>query len=221
MTTFAVTDSFEANVSRTGCGQTHINTLVLSVIRIRFFDPFEHPMPGSPFRLTLGEKTIEGKCDENAWIDIRIIDVPEKATIEWGLVDADEEEIPQGRGYPEADDVPVDEQGVSTAATNSADPKSADSSAAPADQTPTMNYLYAREIHLVFDPQPEQATLQRLHNLGYNVWQDLEQNVRAFQLTYQQSLTGRASDIEADLWGWHDDCSPDPFPRLDLKQNVQ
>ena len=72
-------NSFEANVSRTGQGQTHINTLVLSILRIRLFDPFEQPMPGSPFRLTLGERTIEGKSDEDAWIEIRVVEVPEQA----------------------------------------------------------------------------------------------------------------------------------------------
>ena len=83
-----------------------------------------------------------------------------------------------------------------------------------------MNYRYEREIHLAFDPEEEKATLQRLHNLGYNVWQTLEENVRAFQLTYKQPLTGKLSDIKSDLWCWHDDCGPTPFPRLESKHKV-
>jgi hypothetical protein len=217
MTTLVIANSFEANVSRTGCGQTHINTLVLSVIRIRLFDPFEHPMPSSPFRLTLGERTIEGKCDEDAWIEIRVIDVPEKATIEWGVVDDGEEEIPQGPGYPEA----TTDSSSDQATAPPPDAKTADPNPAPPDQKQAINYLYEREIHLVFDTAEEQATLQRLHNLGYNVWETLEENVRAFQLTYQRSLTGNISDIKSDLWGWHDDCSPNPFPQLETKDNVK
>ena len=216
MTSQTFVNSFEANVSRTGCGQTHLNTLVLSVVRIRLFDPFEQSMPRSPFRLTLGERVIEGKSDENAWIKIRVVEVPEQATIEWGSVDHEEEEIPQGPGYPTATDE-SSEQSVAAPPNT----KSVSNAPAPSGQEQSNNYLYEREIHLVFDTQEEQATLQRLHNLGYNVWQSLEENVRAFQLTYKRSLTGKVADIKTDLWCWHDDCSPSPFPQLETKPNVK
>jgi hypothetical protein len=181
---------------------------VLSVLRIRLFDPFQRPMPGSPFRLSLGGRAIEGKSDHDAWIEIRVAEVPEQAKIEWGKVDEEEEEIPQGPGYPE----PSDDFSESkmTAGNPSAPPKKGDS----------MNYLYEREIHLAFDPEEEEAALQRLHNLGYNVWESLEENVRAFQLTYKRPLTGKLSDIKSELWGWHDDCGPNPFPQLESKHKV-
>lgn len=209
-------NSFEANVSRTGQGQTHLNTLVLSVLRIRLFDPFEQPMPRSPFRLSLGERTIQGDSDQNAWIEIRVVEVPEHAKIEWGKVDEEEEEIPQGPGYPEPSD-DFSEQPSEAPPTTMATP----TPPAPPEKNDSMNYLYEREIHLAFDSNEEEATLQRLHNLGYNVWKTLEENVRAFQLTYKRPLTGKLSDIKPDLWCWHDDCGPEPFPHLETKHQVE
>lgn len=209
-------NSFEANVSRTGQGQTHINTLVLSVLRIRLFDPFEYPMPRTPFRLTLAERTIEGKADENAWAEIRVVEVPELAKIEWGQVDEEEEAIPQGPCYPEASDESSEQD-------TEAEPKAKapDSTATPPQKKNSINYLYEREIHLAFDPDEEKATLQRLHNLGYNVWKGAEETVRAFQLTYKRPLTGKVSDIKSNLWDWHDDCGPKPFPKLEAKDKVK
>jgi len=209
-------NSFEANVSRTGPGQTHLNTFVLSVLRIRLFDPFEQTMPHSPFRLMLGERIIEGKSDDNAWIEVRTIEVPEQATILWGKVDEEEEEIPQGPGYPEASDEVSGQD-----AQQPVNSEAPDSTPAVPQEKESIKYLYEREIHLVFHPEEEKATLQRLHNLGFNVWETLEENVRAFQLIYKRSLTGKIEDIKSDLWCWHDDCGPDPFPQLEIKNKVK
>ena len=206
-------NSFEANVSRTGPGLKHLNTLVLSILRIRLFDPFEQPMPRSPFRLTLGERIVEGKADDNAWLEVRTVDVPEQATIEWGKVDEEEEEIPQGPGYP----VTVDESDENTVAESS--DEGAPEPTYPEEPKP-VKYRYEREIHLAFDPEEEKATLQRLHNLGFTIWETLEENIRAFQLTYKRSLTGKMEDVKSDVWGWHDDCGPDPFPQLEMKDKV-
>jgi hypothetical protein len=209
-------DSFDANMARTAQGKDHINTLVLTVLRIRLFDPFEYAMPRAPFRLKLGPRTIEGKADDDAWVEIRVVNIPEKATIEWGEVDDEEEEIPQGSGYPSASDVPSEEDAA-------AKPKAPESAPAPQPKkkSDSINYLYEREIHLQFDDDEQKAAEQRLHNLGYNVWQELERTVRAFQLIYNKELTGKFSDIKSTLWDWHDDCGPNTFPKLDVKDKVK
>src|SRR3954468_11039129 len=73
---------------------------VLSVLRIRLFDPFQRPMPGSPFRLSLGGRAIEGKSDHDAWIEIRVAEVPEQAKIEWGKSMKRKKKFPKGRANP-------------------------------------------------------------------------------------------------------------------------
>jgi hypothetical protein len=48
------------------------------------------------------------------------------------------------------------------------------------------------------------ASERRLHNMGY-IERTVDENVRAFQRTFQLEETGRLADIEGALRDWHDD----------------
>jgi hypothetical protein len=189
--------SDEAHVSRTDHGQKHLNTLVISTIRIRLFDPFNEPMPGAPYRITLGDRAIRGLANDDAWLEVRAMSIPDQGTIEWGSI-GPSAAVP---ARPPSSDDEVDPGW----------PK--DGNGKPGS---TNGYLYVQHIFLRVHPADEsEAAAQRLHNLGFDRRDPLQENVRSFQQMSGREVTGKLSDIQADLLQWHDDCNPKPVPTLE------
>jgi hypothetical protein len=67
------------------------NTLVMGdgdthTLRFRLFDPFTTAMTEVPYRITVGDQTVEDTTDDG-WVEIETEEVPEKAAVEWGEAD--------------------------------------------------------------------------------------------------------------------------------------
>jgi hypothetical protein len=51
--------------------------------KIRLFDPFATPLPGAPFTLKDGKRTINDFTDEDAFATIRDLKVPAEVSVTW------------------------------------------------------------------------------------------------------------------------------------------
>ena len=71
-------------VARTNSDLSHSNALRLAMIRIRLFDPESQPMPGTPYRLTLGGQRWESAAQPEAWIEQHVQACPAECLVEWG-----------------------------------------------------------------------------------------------------------------------------------------
>jgi peptidoglycan hydrolase-like protein with peptidoglycan-binding domain len=65
---------------------------IMRIFRIRLFDPFARPIPGAPYRISVGQVCNEGRGDSNGWAIAKDVVVPSKAIVEWGSPPMGEEE---------------------------------------------------------------------------------------------------------------------------------
>jgi hypothetical protein len=213
-----------ANVSRTANGRTHLNTIVPSTIRIRLFDPFQEPMPSASYRLTLGERTVEGKADDDAWLEIRVAEAPEECFIEWGRAQDEPAETTAGQA---GGSMPADEadQASPSGTVAEAEPALAEPNPKPEKEVETPGkdspFRYQQSVWLDFQVEDEEeAARRRLCNFGYSMRESLAENIKSFQRAYHRPPTGSLADITDDLCNWHDDCQPEPCPSLQPKSRV-
>ena len=75
----ATTTPDNANTLVMGDGDSH-------TIRFRLFDPFTNAMSDVPYRIKVGDQTVEDKTDDG-WVEVETEEVPEQATVEWGSAD--------------------------------------------------------------------------------------------------------------------------------------
>jgi hypothetical protein len=73
---------------------------------------------------------------------------------------------------------------------------------------------YRLNIHVEIDGDDDESARRRLHNLGYERWPDLEDNVRAFQQDHQERFPGMTPSGKLDdttraaLKDVHANCNP-------------
>ncbi|MCA9618071.1 MAG: hypothetical protein KC731_03560 [Myxococcales bacterium] len=82
---------------------------------------------------------------------------------------------------------------------------------APEDTPLGPPYPYRKRyfVSLGEDETSEEADRRRLHNLGFTVYDTLEENVEDFQVEYDyDEITGHLPDIVADLRKFHDEGHP-------------
>jgi hypothetical protein len=55
-------------------------------LKIRLFDPFGKPIPNVPYRLSINQETLEGKADENGWLETQVLveEIIHESFVEWG-----------------------------------------------------------------------------------------------------------------------------------------
>jgi len=231
----------EHNVSRTADGLSHFNTLQIPVVWIRLFDPFHVPMPGAPYRVTLGTNRSTGQADEDAWFKIRCLDPSMPCTVEWGKREPEEgtqlnwdpgpsdpqmrliapgkiidltvqagaaEPAPgralDGRAEQDQDPAPDSEPD------DGAKTDSASDAIAPPGQFEPPEFLYTMEVHLdLMGHDSEESIHRRLHNLGFDWYEDAPANIKAFQRIFDKDASGVMTDIVDSLVPWHDDCEPE------------
>jgi hypothetical protein len=197
-------DSLSLNVARTGSGLDHVNTIVVTMIRLKLFTPHGDPMPGARYRLTLGDRVVTGKADGAAWIEVRATQVPETCQVEWD--DDDPVQYNLDDPAPPADDLPdVDPA-------EAIDPSlifdgSWDS---PEDTADPDAYRYVQDVYLRFEAEDDDAAMRRLHNVGLTLGESLDGNVREFEAAYGKPITGDASRVKDTLWDWHDNGTLEP-----------
>ena len=202
-------DSLSLNVARTGSGLDHVNTIVVTMIRVKLFTPFGDPMPSARYRLTLGDRVVTGKANGAAWVEVRAKEVPEICQIEWD----DDDPVQYNRDDPDppADALPDGDPAEYT------DPSlvfdgSWDS---PEDMVDPEAYRYVRQIYLHFETDDDDAALRRLHNLGLTLGESLDGNVREFEAAYDKPITGEVGQVKDTLWDWHDNGTLEPCPDAD------
>jgi hypothetical protein len=197
-------DSPSLNVARTGSGLDHINTIVVTMIRLRLFTPHGDPMSGARYRLTLGDRVITGKANGLAWVEVRATEVPETCQVEWD--DDDPVQYVGDDPSPSADDLPDGDPAEIT------DPSLVfdGSWGPPEDAVDPDTYRYVQEIYLHFETEDDDAAMRRLHNLGLTLGESLDGNVREFEAAYGKPITGDAGQVKDTLWDWHDNGTLEP-----------
>lgn len=59
----------------------------LEMYRVRLFDKLATPLPGAPFTLTDGKRTVKGRADDDAFVTVRDLKVPANVHVEWQPAD--------------------------------------------------------------------------------------------------------------------------------------
>jgi hypothetical protein len=185
----------KAHVARTADGLTHLNTLAPAVVRLRLFDPFTGPMPRARYRVTLADRTIEGHADAAAWVEFRVLEIPETCVVEWDddeapLVVVDDPDPPAGSRPESPAEKYIDPAWVGPVA----EPPTAATDA----------YRYKQEVYLELEVDDEEAAFRRLHNLGFTLGERLREHIREFEKAYDRVAAGELSGVQETLWDWHD-----------------
>jgi hypothetical protein len=188
-------DDVEARVARTADGLTHLNTLAPALVRLRLFDPFTEPMPRARYRVTLPDRNIEGHADADAWVEFRVLEIPETCVVEWDddqapAVVVDDPDPPAG-SFPESPpEKYIDPAWVGPVG---------EPPAAAAD-----TYRYKQEVYLELEVEDEEAAFRRLHNLGFTLGESLKEHIREFEKAYDRVAAGELPGVQSTLWDWHD-----------------
>jgi hypothetical protein len=201
-------------VARTATGQSNLNTLTPPVVRLRLFDPFMNALPHAPYRIVLGEREVLGEADGNGWLEVRVSEIPERCFIEYGRVEQPEPRLV----VPEQD--AAGSSSSFRAGTGLADlsqpvepdsPPPTTAATPPADESPDQprTYLYDHELYLLVEADTDEETLERrLHNLGFGLWETLEQNRKAIERLYERSSTPTVAELLNETQQWHNQCQP-------------
>jgi len=142
----------------------------LRMYKIRLFDSFATPMPGAPFSVNDGKRTVTGVADAEAFATIRDLKVPAEVHVTWR--DPNDESLE-----------------------------------------------FSLDVHVDVEGDDDTAATRRLHNLGYERFPALADNVREFQVDHATQFpnmtpTGQLDDpTRAALAQVHDDCAPAERPR--------
>jgi hypothetical protein len=183
---------------------------ILAAFRIRLFDRLAKPIPGAPFVVILeGNESPLDYADENGDIVLHDIKVPSTCTVRWSRPKT-LREIPPG---PKPD---LSEFQASLRADGLSDEEIKQMQDAPPlvegfefELDVFIDLEEATESQAAKEPGSiSPADQKRLHNLGYSVEEEWEDNLRAFQRDCEATTGSPPADVIAELRKRHQQCDP-------------
>lgn len=185
---------------------------ILASFKIRLFDRLAKPIPQAPYIAVIkGKERPPGQADANGDITLHDVEVPSACIVRWGQPD-DTSTDDSAAGLDEFDRASLLADGLTEEEIQKL--REAPPPAAPV-------FEFEREVFLDLDKSGAKEAIQetatnedaarlRLHNLGYSVEAELEENIRLFQRDCGKQETGILAQIEAELKKRHKDCNPPP-----------
>lgn len=64
----------------------------VALVRVRLFDPYHQPLPHAPCVLQIGEDTYELSSDAEGYVETKVLGIPDRGVIRWGILEPEEEE---------------------------------------------------------------------------------------------------------------------------------
>jgi hypothetical protein len=206
-----MTVSSKAYAGRTAAGLRHHNTLVVVTYRVRLCDPFNNPMPHTPYRLKVGGRTLTGKADEGGWVDFISSKREERCFAEWGTPEEVLEEQPSEADCPSPRDL-LQAPAAGSADLDEGRQTGEVSVTVPRISRPVEGYAYRLEIYLDLEEHDEdEAMRRRMHNLGVFWSGSMDDDLHALRWS-NPTRSSSVEEVKKHVRRWHDDCEHRPHP---------